>query len=131
MYTSVDTTEKLLRTGTETYPNHVAEALGSALARLQEIVIKWEKAQGAYVSAMTGSGKELTTEGTGWIVETFKVYNAIGNEFKLFISIHEKREVESTSIPIPTESSSIRLEKMKFEPFSGELRKCPRLRKNS
>ena len=54
-YTSVDTTQKLLRTGTETNPNHVAKALGSALARLKEIIIKCEKAQEAYVSAMTGS----------------------------------------------------------------------------
>ena len=127
-YTSVDTTEKLLRTGTETNPNHVAEALDSALARLKEIIIKCEKAQEAYASAMTGSGKELTTEETGWIVKIFKVYDRICNECKLFISMHEKREVESTSTPIPTESSSIRPEKMKFEPFSGELRKYPRFK---
>ena len=127
-YTSVDTTEKLLRTGTETNPNHVAEALDSALARLKEIIIKCEKAQEAYVSAMTGSGKELTTEETGWIVKIFKVYDRICNECKLFISMHEKREVESTSTLIPTESSSIRPGKMKFEPFSGELRKYPRFK---
>ena len=42
--------------------------------------------------------------------------------------MHEKREVKSTSTPIPTESSSIGLEKMKFEPFSGELRKYPRFK---
>ena len=51
-YTSVDTTKKLPETGSDN-PNNVAEALSSALTRLEKILAKCEKAQDDYVSAMT------------------------------------------------------------------------------
>ena len=68
---------------------------------------KCEKAQEDYVSAMTHSNRELTDDDKEWIVRIIKVFNGIYDECKLFISMHGE---------------------MKFEPFSGELRKYPRFK---
>ena len=127
-YTSVDTTRKLFGTGNEINPNHVAEALSSSLTRLGEIMAKCEKAQEDYVSAMTHSNRELTDDDKEWIVKIIKVFNGIYDGCKLFISMHDKRGVGLPSTPITIESSRIRLEKMKFEPFSRKLRKYPRFK---
>ena len=79
-YTSVDTTKKLLETGSDTNPNHVAETLSSSLARLEEILAKCEKAQEDYVSAMTHSNRDLTDDDKEWIVKIVKVFNGIYDE---------------------------------------------------
>ena len=87
-YTSVYTTKKLLETGSDINPNHVAEALSSALTsaltRLEDILAKCEKAQEDYVSAMTHSNRDLTDDDKEWIVKIVKVSSRIYAERKLF-----------------------------------------------
>ena len=100
---SVDTTKKLLETGSDINPNHVAEALSSALTRLEDILAKCEKAQEDYVSAMTHSNRDLTDDDKEWIVKIVKGSRRIYDERKLFISTHEKRGVDSLSTSVFTE----------------------------
>ncbi len=126
-YKSVDTTEKLLKIEAEAIPNHVAVALGSALDRLDEIKNKCDKAQIEYIAAITNSGQDVTSEQKNWIVKIVEVYNGICDECRVYISLHEKK-FELSSVPESSEGGAIRLEKLKFEPFSGELRKYPRFK---
>ena len=129
LHKSVDSTERLLGTGNDIDPKHVVEALKSALKRLDEMMIRCDQAQVEYISSLnTSCDEELITSQKTWIVKILEVYNKICDEGRIFISLHERKEATPIITAKPGESSGIKLEKLTFEPFNGELRKYPRFK---
>ena len=97
------------------------------MKRLDEMMIRSDRAQVEYISSLTtSSDEELITSQKTWIVKILEVYNKICDEGRIFISLHERKEATPIITAKPGESSGIKLEKLTFEPFNGKLRKYPR-----
>ena len=93
-------------------------------------MIACERAQENYISSLID--KEVVESESCWIATTLGAYNKACNEVEIFISRNSTEKETSTSCDKPgAGTTGIRIEKLKFDPFRGNLRKYRGLKKNS
>ena len=106
---------------------YMAEALKEAELRLKEQMEICDRIQEKYISSLlTEQDTEKEKEWSLSIRETFdKLINAI----KMFVAQHSPRvNIEDLNSKEKNRSSGVRLEKLQFQIFQGDVRKYPRFK---
>ena len=83
-------------------------------------------AQEDYISSLID--KEVVESESHWIATTLEAYNKTCNKVEIFISRNSTEKEASTCDKPGAGAAGIRLEKLKFDPFRGNLRKYPRFK---
>ena len=116
-----------MKTGDAAGMKHLVEAVRNAQRRLGDRMTACERAQEVYISSLID--KEVAGSESHWIATTLGEYNRIRDKTEIFISQNSSQKETPTSHDKPEVSTSgIKLEKLKFDLFRGNLRKYPRFR---
>ena len=102
---------------------HVIEAVKESLIRLKDRVDMCDQVQQKLVALLTD--EDMKEEEATSIFTTFETYDKICNESHMFISKHGKEINTYHAKEMGNGSLGIRLEKLKFQTFNGELGKIP------
>ena len=107
----------------ETEVEYSLNAVTDAVQRLQACRIDVEGVHGEIVKLTIKEGKEASVEESEWISDTEKTYNKLCDAAKVFCSKH--KVPEKTREDSKRTGGGIRLDKIKFETFKGDIRKYP------
>ena len=124
---SIEAIEELVASEGTMVVKHLVGVIENAQKRLVDRMISCERAQEDYISSLID--KDVVESESHWIATTLGAYNKACNEVEIFISRNGTEKEASTSHDKPgAGSAGIRLEKVKFDPFRGNLRKYPRFK---
>ena len=119
---SIEAIEELVASEGTKVVKHLVGAIKNPHKRLEDRMISCERAQEDYISSLID--KEVVESESHWIATTLGTYNKACNEVEIFISRNGTEKEASTSYDKPgAGSAGIKLEKVKFDPFRGNLRK--------
>ena len=90
-------------------------------------MIACEKAEGDYISSLVD--KELVKRELHLTANMLGAYNKACTKMEIFVSHNTTEKKAATKCKPGKETSGIRLEKLKFDVFGGNLGKYPRFRK--
>ena len=122
---SFEAIDDLLRNGDAAGMKHLVEAVRNAQRRLGDRMTACKRAQEEYISSLID--KVVAESESHWIATTLGEYNRICDKTEIFISQNSSEKKTHASHDKPEVSTSgIKLEKVKFDPFRGNLRKYPR-----
>lgn len=123
-HTSVGTIKQLINPAqSDDNAKHVVEAVRDAQKRLKDRMISCDHTQENYITAL--SNPDVITSETTWIANILEIYDKLYDECNIFISTHGNSNTTPPFNKGTEGSSRIRLEKLRFQSFSGELRKYP------
>ena len=126
---SVKAIDDLMKTGDAAGMKHLLEAVRNAQRRLGDRMTACERAQEVYISSLID--KEVAESESHWIATTLGEYNRICDKTEIFISQNSSQKETPTSHDKPEVSTSgIKLEKLKFDPFRGNLKNTRDLERN-
>ena len=115
---------------TEGDAEHVATAVKSAIARLQSCRTETEKLQNEFIKLSVQCNEEIPVTIQESILDEEKSYNESAGKVKVFCSKNEKApQPEITTGRESQSGACVRLEKVKFQVFKGDLRNYPTFKK--
>ena len=122
----IDTIEELIMTEDTACLKHKVGAAKDARAKLDDRMKASDQAQEKCVASLTD--KKVQTSELDWIASILEAYNKTCTAAEIFISCNSCKEDTPMSEGRPGAASGIRLEKLKFDSFNGDLRKYPRFK---
>lgn len=120
------TIQELIMTEGTASLKHKVGAVKDARTKLDDVMKACDQIQERYVASLTD--KEVRASELDWISPIFEVYNKTCTAAEIFISYNSCQENASVSKGKPVAASGIKLEKLKFDSFKGDLRKYPRFK---
>ena len=123
---SIEAIKEIVASEGSTIVKHLFGAIKNAQKRLEDRMIACERAQEDYISSLID--REVVESELHWIATTLEANNKTCNKVEIFISRNSTEKEASTCDKPGAGGAGIRLDKLKFDPFRGNLRKYPRFK---
>ena len=105
--------------------SHISVAVRDAKCKMDSAVSACNLAQKRYISSLPH--EEALAE-TGWLNDILASYNDLSSKAHIFMSKFSKDKSADTAKPKEVKQSGIKLEKVRFRQFSGDIRQYPKFK---